>query len=124
MLKHIVNVAKSLWRERGKRTSRSPQWPHVEKEHLRTNPACAACGSTTRVQVHHIKPFHLQPELELDPNNLISLCMSDLECHLKLGHGDNFKAYNPHIVEDAAEVFLHKDRMAAAVDRARKARLV
>jgi 5-methylcytosine-specific restriction endonuclease McrA len=47
------------------------------------------------VQVHHKKPFHLHPELELDPANLVTLCMtSSNECHLRIGHSGDFKAYN------------------------------
>jgi hypothetical protein len=55
------------------------------------------------MQVHHVKPFHLHPELELEESNLISLCMGDNECHLFIGHGDSFKCYNPNVREDAAK---------------------
>jgi hypothetical protein len=123
MIKHVINVVKSLWRESGKRSARSSQWPKVEKEHLRTSPSCAACGSTNRVQVHHVRPFHLHPELELDPKNLVSLCMDTKECHLLIGHGDDFKAYNPNVLEDASEALLHDDRRPAIAARAKKARL-
>jgi 5-methylcytosine-specific restriction endonuclease McrA len=101
MLKHFVNVAHSLLREHVvKRVTRSSEWHSVEKAHLKVQPFCAACGSNNRLQVHHKEPFHLDPALELDPTNLITLCMDTNECHLKLGHGDNFKAYNPNIVAD------------------------
>ena len=79
---------------------RSPKWPHVEKLHLKLEPSCAACGSTKKLNVHHKKPFHLFPELELDMHNLITLCM-DKECHEKIGHGGNFKDYNPEVAEDS-----------------------
>lgn len=122
MLKHLINVASSLLRERGKRTKRSPQWAAVERKHLQAQPTCAACGTRTRVQVHHVKPFHLHPELELDPANLVSLCMDGPECHLRIGHGDDFKAFNPNVIADVSEVYLHKDRMQAVDDRAKTAR--
>ena len=64
------------------------------------HPTCAACGSNKRLQVHHIQPFHLYPELELEPTNLITLCMDISECHLLLGHGDNFRMFNPDILND------------------------
>jgi hypothetical protein len=51
-----------------------------------------------------MQPFHLKPELELDLKNLIVLCMGPNECHLLLGHGDNFKKYNPYIAADAKNV--------------------
>jgi hypothetical protein len=47
-------------------------------------------------------PFHSDPSLELNPDNFITLCMNKLECHEKIGHGGNFKLYNPHVKEDAA----------------------
>jgi hypothetical protein len=28
----------------------------------------------------------------------------DNDCHLIVGHGDSFKAYNPNVVEDAAYI--------------------
>jgi hypothetical protein len=53
------------------------------------------------LQVHHILPFHLNPQLELDPSNLITLCMGKLECHLIIGHGGDYKDYNPSVVKHA-----------------------
>jgi 5-methylcytosine-specific restriction endonuclease McrA len=77
---------------------RSPHWPTVQHKHLKKFPTCAACGGNVNLNVHHKQPFHLYPELELEPTNLITLCMDgDKDCHIKLGHGSNFKAYNPHV---------------------------
>jgi len=79
---------------------RSPHWPSVQHAHLKVEPACAVCGGGLNLNVHHKKPFHLFPELELEPTNLITLCMDgDKDCHIKLGHGSNFKAYNPQVEE-------------------------
>jgi 5-methylcytosine-specific restriction endonuclease McrA len=84
---------------------RSPHWPTVQHKHLKKFPTCAACGGGLNLNVHHKKPFHLFPELELEPTNLITLCMDgEKDCHIKLGHGSNFKAYNPNVVEDVATV--------------------
>lgn len=82
-------------------TARSPQWPRVEKEHLLHEPACAACGYRGHgLQVHHIKPFHLHPSLELDPGNLITLCeIKGRDHHLLLGHLDEWESYNVHVRE-------------------------
>lgn len=90
-------------REATKTLTRSPHWRSVRDKHLKENPQCAACGSETSVQVHHIKPFHLHPELELNPKNLITLCMGSYECHLRLGHGDDFRCFNPDIINDVKE---------------------
>jgi 5-methylcytosine-specific restriction enzyme A len=86
-------------------TKRSSKWPALEKKFLNEHPTCAACGSSKSLNVHHMKPFHLHPELELEPTNLITLCMDKTtECHIKLGHGGDFKAYNPNVEKDVAEV--------------------
>jgi len=84
---------------------RSPHWDTTRKNHLKLEPACAACGITTHLQVHHKKPFHLHPELELEQSNLITLCeqKGDAGCHLKLGHLGNWKSFNPNIEADAKE---------------------
>ena len=120
-----LNLSKTVNRDAavGHGMERSPKWPHVEKLHLKLEPACAACGSVKKLNVHHKKPFHLFPELELDLNNLITLCM-DKECHEKIGHGGNFKDYNPNIVEDAAKVLANQSLFEEVVADAEKKRLV
>ena len=50
---------------------RSNHWPTVRKHWLEIHPSCAACGGLDHTQVHHIQPFHLNPELELEPTNFI-----------------------------------------------------
>jgi HNH endonuclease len=82
--------------------ARSPEWPRVEREHRLREPACVACGYTGHgIQVHHIKPFHLHPQLELDPNNLITLCeVSGRDHHLLLGHLDDWESYNVNVRDD------------------------
>lgn len=59
------------------------------------------------MQVHHVDPYHLDPAKELDPANLISLCMGPLECHVRIGHGDDFKAYFPDVRVMAANLLAH-----------------
>ena len=88
---------------------RSPQWDHVRKAYLKDHPICVICGTAKDLQVHHIKPFHLYPELELDPNNLFTLCTSKywgFNCHLIAGHDGNFKWENVHVAEDAARLHI------------------
>jgi hypothetical protein len=103
---------------------RSPKWPYVQKLHLKLEPVCAACGSTKQLQVHHKKPFHLFPELELDLHNLITLCMDEKDCHIKIGHGDNFKDYNPDVAEDAAKVKADQTLFESVAAAAKKKRLI
>ena len=103
IVKGVANVVKSVTRDIQTGGKRSPLWRKVEKEHLKNHPMCECCTSTKKLNVHHIRPFHLHPELELDPTNLITLCM-DNDCHLYVGHLDNFRAYNPNVLEDVASV--------------------
>lgn len=100
MIRHALNLAKAVIRDKITGGKRSLKWPGVEKKYLQEFPTCAACGSNKKLNVHHIKPFHLNPELELNYDNLITLCM-DNDCHLLIGHGNNFRAYNPNVKEDA-----------------------
>ena len=87
---------------------RSPRWDNVRNQHLKNNPACVACGRTERLQVHHIRPFHLFPELELDPSNLITLCEmfvndgdnTNDNHHLHLGHKGDFHKNNQKVLND------------------------
>lgn len=81
---------------------RSPQWDGVRKKHLLTQPTCQACGNAKNVSVHHILPFFLRPDLELDPSNLLSLCEDGPNCHLTFGHLRDWKQYNPQVVGDSA----------------------
>lgn len=81
--------------------NRSPHWPSVRNNWLKTYPACFCCMKKTKLNVHHIKPFHLYPDLELDENNLVTLCENEsMNCHLVMGHLLDFKSWNPVVIED------------------------
>lgn len=81
---------------------RSPHWPRVRDEFLAKEPYCQVCKSRKNLNVHHKKPYHLFPDMELDPNNLITLCEGGpVNCHLLFGHLFNWSDYNPHVQEDA-----------------------
>jgi 5-methylcytosine-specific restriction protein A len=82
---------------------RNPHWGSVRGEYLLAHPACAACGRTADLQVHHLKPFHLFPDLELDPDNLITLCeISGLNHHYLFGHLLDWHSWNTSAALDAA----------------------
>jgi len=84
---------------------RSNHWPTVRKHYLEKFPTCAACGGKLNIEVHHMQPFHLHPELELDETNFITLCETPKEgdhCHLHFGHLGNWKNFNPNVIPDAA----------------------
>ena len=102
---------------------RSPAWGKLEKQIVAAHPACEACGATERLQVHHKKPFHIHPELELDPSNLVVLCMKPgLECHLYVGHGDSWKAYNPNLDLDLKTLANDPSKRATVIVEAKKNR--
>ena len=87
-----------------KGAKRSDKWPTLRKHFLQTNKTCAMCGGTKHLEVHHVRPFHTHPELELDPKNLIVLCENKkdgVNCHLLFGHLGNFKSINATVVSDA-----------------------
>jgi 5-methylcytosine-specific restriction enzyme A len=83
-----------------KAQGRSGKWPRVRKEHLATHPRCEVCGEKKDSEVHHIQAYRERPELELDPNNLITLCNRHGH-HLLFGHLMDFRSVNRNVVRDA-----------------------
>lgn len=84
---------------------RSSKWRKVRLAHLENNPRCAICGSDKNVVPHHIVPVHLDPDRELDPENLISLCESEsFNCHLFFGHLKNWTRCNTDIMKDVDHI--------------------
>lgn len=102
IVRHLIDAAQ------GKHPithARSPHWPRARADYLRLHPVCEVCGGSEKLNVHHIKPFHLHPDLELDPNNFITLCEADkggVNCHLHFGHLGNFRSFNVDVRADAA----------------------
>jgi hypothetical protein len=84
---------------------RSPRWHIIRRRWLILHPLCAACGQGDHLEVHHVQPFYLFPELELDEGNLLTLCSKGpggMDCHLVIGHSGDWKAYNKDSVADAS----------------------
>jgi len=70
---------------------------------MEKNPRCEVCGSKKKVEVHHVIPFSLAPDLELEPSNFISLCENKkygINCHLLLGHLGNYRRFNASVKAD------------------------
>ncbi len=103
MIKKLINLVTGVEKQKTNGNKRSSEWPKVRANHLKKHPTCEVCGGIRKIEVHHIKPFHLNSELELDENNLISLCENNkwLNCHLAIGHLGNFKSYNVDVINDA-----------------------
>ena len=104
LIKHTLRVAHSLVREHAKAIARSSKWSGVRKAAIKANPNCAACGDTQLLQVHHFVPFEKDTALELEPKNLVVMCMGKNECHLLIAHGDNFRHYNPQLAADLLNI--------------------
>ena len=83
---------------------RSGQWRRVRAEHLARQSECVVCGRTRRLTAHHVIPFHIAPDLELEPANLITLCegWGALNCHLIFGHLGRWPSVNETVRSDAA----------------------
>lgn len=104
----LIAFFKTIWNLFfGNRTfgaSRSSQWRIVRAEYINNNPKCEICGKKGLLrsnEVHHIKPFHLFPDLELNPINFITLCRT---CHLSWGHLFSFKSYNENVRIDVLRI--------------------
>jgi len=81
---------------------RSSKWKSFRDRFLKGK-VCAICGGTKDLQAHHIIPFCMAPEKELDEKNVIPLCEGNryCNCHLVFGHGFSYDDYNPHIRKSA-----------------------
>ncbi len=79
---------------------RSSKWSKVRKAHLKENPECAVCGKTENTVPHHILPFYLFPDQELNPDNLITLCEKKSH-HIQFGHLMYYKSFNLSVKSDA-----------------------
>lgn len=88
--------------------SRSSLWPALRKRLIEEHPFCAVCGGQDFLEVHHKKPFHLWPELELDPDNCCVLCDAPgLNCHLRVGHLRSWSSYNP-LIDRLLALYAHR----------------
>lgn len=106
MIKKIKDIIQGKASIREKRSSK---WNKIRKEHLKKNPRCVVCNGKKSLEVHHIKPFNSHPELELDPNNLVTLCenkRNGVNCHLLFGHLGNYRSINPNVLQDVVIWFI------------------
>lgn len=80
---------------------RSGKWEKVRAYHLQIEPACAWCSQADikKLEVHHIRPFHTYPELELQLDNLITFCRF---CHFVVGHNCNWEKDNEDCRKEAS----------------------
>jgi 5-methylcytosine-specific restriction enzyme A len=76
--------ARDYERERGSSASRGYgyDWRKFREHVLAERPLCQDCDAAGRVtaaeEVHHVVKPRIRPDLRLDPQNVVSLCVS---CH-------------------------------------------
>jgi len=51
---------------------------------------CAWCGRSKRLDVHHVIPVSVAPEMAASETNMIMLCRKP-QCHLIAGHSDSYR---------------------------------
>jgi hypothetical protein len=74
---------------------RSGKWPAFLKRFLKLNPLCAGCGRKAETG-HHVVPFHVDPARELDPDNVVAVCIPD---HFVLCHAGSWSLVVPNCRE-------------------------
>jgi hypothetical protein len=96
------------------RLPRSAEWEHLRNRWIKDHPTCAACGGTKHLEVHHKVPVHVSRSMELDPNNLITLCeaqtgpATEAHCHFTVGHLGNWFNYNRNVEKQSHDMLLAK----------------
>lgn len=81
---------------------RSSAWRGVRDEFLIDNPTCAVCDGDKFLEVHHVRPYHMFPDLELYKPNLITLCDHPARrCHFMIGHLGDWRSWNPEVHKTA-----------------------
>lgn len=104
MIRIIINYFLNIFEDRTFGAVRSSGWSKVRAEHIRKFPYCAVCGGTKVLEIHHKVPFHLRPDLELSPENLITLCeagTNGIVCHRAIGHLGSYQSFNKDVEKDA-----------------------
>jgi len=113
-MNEVETLQEMLGEPEKRQGERDARWRSVRNEHLRTHSFCIACGNTDSLEVHHIKPFVQNPELELDPDNLVTLCTCSsrgkMNCHLIMGHNGSMHEHNPNVVHDSVQMLKRINR--------------
>jgi hypothetical protein len=92
-------VLDKVFRDLSLGVRRSSQWRSVRKLYLLSHPYCECCGGIKGLEVHHIVAFHIDPSMELDMSNLLTLCEKN-SCHLMWGHLGSFRSINKDVRKD------------------------
>jgi len=72
---------------------RNPAWPGLRLAAKRRDRwACVKCGSKLRLEVDHVRPVKLRPDMALSLDNLQTLCRS---CHVDKTRHDKGMSLSP-----------------------------
>ena len=75
--------------------ARDPGWYVFRNKHIKKQ--CPFCGTTKRLELHHIVPFSDNSSLELEPDNVETACR---DCHWKFCHLLSWQSSNPNLKQD------------------------
>lgn len=85
----------------GIRKARATQKAMNSFRSLTENNWCRYCGTTKKIEIHHIEPVSFFPNKADDFNNMIALCH---RCHFTVAHMNNYKKY----IHNIAEICMYK----------------
>jgi 5-methylcytosine-specific restriction enzyme A len=105
---------------------RDPRWAKESREWLAEHAECELCGhdAIEDLEVHHERPYHLFPELEMDRQYWHALCRRPHDCHRLWGHLSDFSLYNPILRESIVivKLFVRMAKAALKISRQEKGR--
>jgi len=93
----FIACAEAIQSANSAEKARSGRWETTRDRYIEVHAFCEYCGRARSTVVHHVVPFHEDPERELDVANFLALCD---QCHLRQAHLGDFKAWNPLIREE------------------------
>jgi len=76
---------------------RAGGWSAFRRQFMQMRPICEVCGRKRGLEAHHVIPFHVAPDLELEIHNLVALCR---RCHLLIGHLGGWSRVNLDVLAD------------------------
>ncbi len=94
----FVNVKDSVY---SALTKRNPKWWGVRTTHITVYNKCKVCSTQKSLDVHHIIPVSVDPSLELNFDNLVTLCRHH---HFYIGHKGNWNDFNINVEEDCNQL--------------------
>lgn len=77
---HWKGELNPLWQNGSGVYKRGPHWQAIRRKVLARDLVCTACGTASKLHVHHKVPFRMfsDPESANDLSNLVALCQ---KCH-------------------------------------------